>query len=532
MLPTLSPGFLTDLEGQGCKLDQSQSGGYANRNIAGTNTPSQHAFGHAIRCSSAENPRGANTPSNLPSDVGDIAASHGLIWGGNWSGATRAIRCTSMRWKAGQDGVERRPTGQDAARLALWVSHRPRQATRRPDSLQRPLKPKPCPATICSARMNTVAPQAPSQPHGTLRAACAGSGHSNAAAANWRPRAAATASYNWDSGRLLRPGRRRTAECDQCGDAGWRPDAEAQRTLEGVPIVGPVLGGVSLARRRDCGAWRGLAALKGGFADAADAVVPPNRGGRLGVEVGPLMDVTIAADMPGFRGPTDLRGGADYARSTVENALGNRMVCCRQISGRGHSHPTPRSSRAAAGPTAGPAEPTGVPPPPPGAALAPRNRPQNSVSGQSRKASAPQQPPRGAIPDPRRAGALANLERGEPERRRDACWAATGGPDPVLPVSQRVRWLLACSIRRMRSMRKCCGPKPEDQGGARDTLDAIDRDRNEGMLDLLRRDAGQPSTRWIRRGNIARERRQTRSGAFDGEQPVDVRTASRLSMTR
>jgi hypothetical protein len=82
-------GFLTDLEKTGYKIDPASSGGYNPRNIAGTDTPSQHAFGHAIDINPGSNPRGAKGPSDLPANVADLAAAHGLTWGGGWSGDTR-----------------------------------------------------------------------------------------------------------------------------------------------------------------------------------------------------------------------------------------------------------------------------------------------------------------------------------------------------------------------------------------------------------------------------------------------------------
>lgn len=82
-------GFLTDLEKTGYKIDPATSGGYNPRNIAGTDTPSQHAFGHAIDINPGSNARGAKSPSDLPANVADLAAAHGLTWGGGWSGDTR-----------------------------------------------------------------------------------------------------------------------------------------------------------------------------------------------------------------------------------------------------------------------------------------------------------------------------------------------------------------------------------------------------------------------------------------------------------
>lgn len=82
-------GLLSDLEGQGYRIDQRQVGGYNPRNIAGTNTPSLHSYGHAIDINSAWNQRGANTDSDMPPNIADLAAKRGLTWGGAWSGDTR-----------------------------------------------------------------------------------------------------------------------------------------------------------------------------------------------------------------------------------------------------------------------------------------------------------------------------------------------------------------------------------------------------------------------------------------------------------
>jgi hypothetical protein len=82
-------GLLGDLESRGYKLDQSQTGGYNARPIAGTDTWSQHAYGHAADINWRNNPQGGGGGSDLPDDIGAIAASHGLTWGGNWKGDTR-----------------------------------------------------------------------------------------------------------------------------------------------------------------------------------------------------------------------------------------------------------------------------------------------------------------------------------------------------------------------------------------------------------------------------------------------------------
>jgi hypothetical protein len=75
--------FLNDLEARGYKIDPGQSGGFNKRNIAGTNTPSQHSFGNAVDINWTDNPRGA--PGKIPADVArELAQKHGLTWGGDW----------------------------------------------------------------------------------------------------------------------------------------------------------------------------------------------------------------------------------------------------------------------------------------------------------------------------------------------------------------------------------------------------------------------------------------------------------------
>lgn len=80
-------GLVADLEAAGVKIDRTQSGGYANRNIAGTNKKSKHAFGAAIDINWTLNARGK--PGNIRKVVGvakirEIARRNGLKWGGDW----------------------------------------------------------------------------------------------------------------------------------------------------------------------------------------------------------------------------------------------------------------------------------------------------------------------------------------------------------------------------------------------------------------------------------------------------------------
>jgi hypothetical protein len=75
--------LLDDLERSGYAINAQQSGGYNPRNIAGTRTPSQHAFGRAIDVNWTDNARG--TKGNIdPKLAQDLAAKHGFTWGGLW----------------------------------------------------------------------------------------------------------------------------------------------------------------------------------------------------------------------------------------------------------------------------------------------------------------------------------------------------------------------------------------------------------------------------------------------------------------
>lgn len=77
-------GLLNDLEAGGYPIKGDQSGGYNDRNIAGTNTKSQHAFGHAVDVNWTDNPRGK--AGMIPADTArNLAAKYGMRWGGDWS---------------------------------------------------------------------------------------------------------------------------------------------------------------------------------------------------------------------------------------------------------------------------------------------------------------------------------------------------------------------------------------------------------------------------------------------------------------
>lgn len=81
-------GLIADLEALGVEIKGDQSGGYAKRNIRGSNKPSEHSFGRAIDLNWNENQMGSRGGS-LVEQVGadklrELAAKHGLKWGGDF----------------------------------------------------------------------------------------------------------------------------------------------------------------------------------------------------------------------------------------------------------------------------------------------------------------------------------------------------------------------------------------------------------------------------------------------------------------
>ncbi len=78
--------FLKELEDKGYKINPTESGGYAKRNITGGNTLSEHAYGTAFDINPSRNPYSAEGKrvTDLPPDISEIAGRHNLEWGGNW----------------------------------------------------------------------------------------------------------------------------------------------------------------------------------------------------------------------------------------------------------------------------------------------------------------------------------------------------------------------------------------------------------------------------------------------------------------
>lgn len=79
-------GLLDELAASGYRLSDVQ--GYSPRMKRGGNTMSEHAFGNAIDVNPERNPFHSDQ-TDLPANISEIAARHGLIWGGDWSAGSR-----------------------------------------------------------------------------------------------------------------------------------------------------------------------------------------------------------------------------------------------------------------------------------------------------------------------------------------------------------------------------------------------------------------------------------------------------------
>jgi hypothetical protein len=91
--------FLKDLTDAG--YNPTSSGGFNYRNIRGTDKLSQHAFGNAIDINAGANPMGS-AKNDLPANVGELAAKHGLEWGGTWKNPDPM----HFEWKGPQDQTQ------------------------------------------------------------------------------------------------------------------------------------------------------------------------------------------------------------------------------------------------------------------------------------------------------------------------------------------------------------------------------------------------------------------------------------------
>lgn len=132
-------GLVNDLEAAGVSIKGDQSGGYANRNIAGTTTKSRHASGEAIDINWSENGRGArgSLADQLgPDTIREIAAKNGLKWGGDWrnpddmhfevdrGSSVRPVSRRGLTQFAGLNGSEPAPESYRGPMQSLSVDER------------------------------------------------------------------------------------------------------------------------------------------------------------------------------------------------------------------------------------------------------------------------------------------------------------------------------------------------------------------------------------------------------------------------
>jgi hypothetical protein len=126
-------GLVNDLEAAGYKVNPETSGGYNKRYIAGTQTPSQHAYGLAIDVNATSNPRGAGKSSDIPADLANrLAEKWGMTWGGNWKGETR----DPMHFEVAGGGTPR--VQQVAYKTNQPGSDQPLMVVGKPDGLVTP----------------------------------------------------------------------------------------------------------------------------------------------------------------------------------------------------------------------------------------------------------------------------------------------------------------------------------------------------------------------------------------------------------
>lgn len=97
-------GFLTELAASG--YNPMSSGGFNYRTIRGSDRLSQHAFGNAVDINAATNPMlNGQLQTDMPTDIGDLAARYGIEWGGAWKNRPDPMH---FEWK-GQGGAPAAP---------------------------------------------------------------------------------------------------------------------------------------------------------------------------------------------------------------------------------------------------------------------------------------------------------------------------------------------------------------------------------------------------------------------------------------
>jgi tape measure domain-containing protein len=89
-------GFLDELMASGYKV--KSVGGYSLRDKVSGKGLSEHAFGNAIDINPEQNPYGKSLVTDMPANIREMAAKHGLSWGGDWNSVKDAMH---FEWKGG-----------------------------------------------------------------------------------------------------------------------------------------------------------------------------------------------------------------------------------------------------------------------------------------------------------------------------------------------------------------------------------------------------------------------------------------------
>lgn len=101
-------GFITDLEATGYKIDVI--GGWRPAGTGGGTGPADadydknryaHPYGASIDINPTKNPYGKALVTDMPDNIGEIAAKHGLGWGGAWSSVKDAMHFSAMKREGG-----------------------------------------------------------------------------------------------------------------------------------------------------------------------------------------------------------------------------------------------------------------------------------------------------------------------------------------------------------------------------------------------------------------------------------------------
>jgi hypothetical protein len=114
-------GVIDYLDGVGYNI--YSLGGYVDRDVRGQpGRKSVHAHGGAIDINPAENPLGSQLVTDMPAEIGKIAAQLGLGWGGNWRSVKDAMHFSVAQNEGGtiklsDGGIASGPTSGYSATL-------------------------------------------------------------------------------------------------------------------------------------------------------------------------------------------------------------------------------------------------------------------------------------------------------------------------------------------------------------------------------------------------------------------------------